>query len=82
MQEGISAPEPVVVASVTDARWADSGHTAIDCMVKFANHPFVSCAVPFHACADDPADYGRQLYADLTAGKYGPIADFEPENGA
>ncbi|HEC9484395.1 TPA: DUF4376 domain-containing protein [Salmonella enterica subsp. enterica serovar Orientalis] len=32
--------------------------------------------LPFTAAAHDPMDYGRQLYADLVAGKYGPVTPF------
>ncbi|OZU10007.1 hypothetical protein CCO48_24675 [Salmonella enterica subsp. enterica serovar Altendorf] len=32
--------------------------------------------LPFTAAEHDPMDYGRQLYADLKAGKYGSIAPF------
>ncbi len=32
--------------------------------------------LPFTAAACDPEDYGRQLYADLVAGKYGTVTPF------
>lgn len=32
--------------------------------------------LPFTAAEHDPMDYGRQLFADLVAGKYGPVAPF------
>lgn len=32
--------------------------------------------LPFTAAAHDPMDYGRQLYADLKAGEYGPVTPF------
>lgn len=32
--------------------------------------------LPFTAAAHDSMDYGRQLYADLVAGKYGPVTPF------
>ncbi|EMB3124702.1 DUF4376 domain-containing protein [Salmonella enterica] len=32
--------------------------------------------IPFTASPDDPEAHGRQLYADLKAGKYGPVAPF------
>ncbi|EFT2484890.1 DUF4376 domain-containing protein [Salmonella enterica] len=31
---------------------------------------------PFTAAEHDPMEYGRQLYADLKAGKYGPVTPF------
>lgn len=32
--------------------------------------------LPFTASEHDPMDYGRQLHADLKAGKYGPVTPF------
>ncbi|EKB5404991.1 hypothetical protein OOP60_005501, partial [Salmonella enterica] len=32
--------------------------------------------VQFTASPDDPEEHGRHLYADLKAGKYGPVAPF------
>ncbi|EJM1835422.1 DUF4376 domain-containing protein [Salmonella enterica] len=32
--------------------------------------------IPFTASPDDPEAHGRQLYADLKAGKYGPVGPF------
>ncbi|EAO9321200.1 DUF4376 domain-containing protein [Salmonella enterica] len=32
--------------------------------------------IPFTASPDDPEAHGRQLYANLKAGKYGPVAPF------
>ncbi|EDR5177345.1 DUF4376 domain-containing protein, partial [Salmonella enterica] len=32
--------------------------------------------LPFTAAESDPMDYGRQLFADLKAGKYGPVTPF------
>ncbi|EMD4188127.1 DUF4376 domain-containing protein [Salmonella enterica] len=32
--------------------------------------------IPFTASSDDSEEHGRQLYADLKAGKYGPVAPF------
>ncbi|MDJ3783450.1 DUF4376 domain-containing protein [Salmonella enterica] len=32
--------------------------------------------LPFTAAEHDPMDYGRQLFADLVAGKYGPVTPF------
>ncbi|ECC1695190.1 DUF4376 domain-containing protein [Salmonella enterica subsp. salamae] len=32
--------------------------------------------LPFTAAAHDPMDYGRQLFDDLKAGKYGPVTPF------
>ncbi|HAK3331918.1 TPA: DUF4376 domain-containing protein [Salmonella enterica] len=32
--------------------------------------------LPFTAAESDPMDYGRQLFADLKSGKYGPVTPF------
>ncbi|HAF1608639.1 TPA: DUF4376 domain-containing protein [Salmonella enterica] len=32
--------------------------------------------LPYTTAEHDPMDYGRQLYADLKAGKYGPVTPF------
>ncbi|AXC64657.1 hypothetical protein DOE63_02755 [Salmonella enterica subsp. diarizonae serovar 59:z10:-] len=32
--------------------------------------------IPFTASPGDPEEHGRQLYADLKAGKYGPVTPF------
>lgn len=60
---------------VTDPKWGDSAKTQIHCMVKFADH---AMPLPFNAMANDPYGYGRQIWLDLNAGKYGPIGDYVP----
>lgn len=37
--------------------------------------------LPFTAAPHDPADYGKQLYADLVSGKYGPVTPFTVTDG-
>ncbi|ECT1024006.1 hypothetical protein DPO11_29530, partial [Salmonella enterica] len=32
--------------------------------------------LPFTASENDSTDYGRQLFADLKSGKYGPVTPF------
>ena len=32
--------------------------------------------LPFLAHPEDPEAYGRKLYADLVAGKFGPVGDY------
>ena len=65
----------LTVKSVTGPRWANADHTTIGCTVQFNEIPE---ALPFGARADDSMDYGRQLFADLVAGKYGAIAEYSP----
>ncbi|MEM5366695.1 hypothetical protein V4C53_11710 [Paraburkholderia azotifigens] len=64
---------------VKSSVYADADHTAIRCEVLFEGLP---APVPFLAMASDCEAHGAQLFVDLVAGKYGPIADFEPEEGA
>ncbi|EIT2303704.1 DUF4376 domain-containing protein [Salmonella enterica] len=45
----------------------------INCLVHFESFDDF---IPFTASPDDPEAHGRQLYADLKAGKYGPVAPF------
>ncbi|EJP0285263.1 DUF4376 domain-containing protein [Salmonella enterica] len=45
----------------------------INCLVHFES---LDDFIPFTASPDDPEAHGRQLYADLKAGKYGPVAPF------
>lgn len=62
--------------SATYARWDNS---AIRCEVLFSDATSDSgdpVWLPYTATATDPADYGKQLFADLQAGKYGAVAGF------
>lgn len=63
------------VQNVTDPVYANEAGTAINCTVKFAEFP---APLPFTATSYDPDEYGRQIYADLIAGVYGPIAPYVP----
>ncbi|EJJ7187703.1 DUF4376 domain-containing protein [Salmonella enterica] len=45
----------------------------INCLVHFEGF---DDSIPFTASPDDPEEHGRQLYANLKAGKYGPVAPF------
>lgn len=60
--EDIQAPE-----------WANKGHTAINCRVKFAEFDEF---LPFTACPNDFEEHGRRIYSELESGKYGPVAPF------
>jgi len=61
------------IQTVTDPIYANEAGTAINCMVKFEEFP---TALPFTASPNDPEEYGRQLYANLVAGVYGPVAPY------
>ncbi|EDQ5707505.1 DUF4376 domain-containing protein [Salmonella enterica] len=45
----------------------------INCLVHFESFDGF---IPFTSSPDDPEAHGRQLYADLKAGKYGPVTPF------
>jgi hypothetical protein len=62
-------------STVSEPQWADTGHTGILCRVRFAAFDI---DVPFIAMSDDPHEHGRQIFAELIAGEYGPIADYVP----
>lgn len=69
------------MATIIDAKNAVyNENDTIDVDVLFADS-FESDGVtprylPFTAAEHDPIDYGRQLFADLKAGKYGPVTPF------
>jgi hypothetical protein len=65
----------MIIESVNNPIYANETNTAINCNVKFDTFPDY---LPFTATPNDPEEYGRQLYADLQAGKYGPIAPYVP----
>lgn len=59
--------------NVSNPVWFDADHTMVIVDVVF---PDLSVsAVKFNASPLDVMDYGREIYADLVAGKYGPIAE-------
>ena len=63
------------VQTVTDPIYADKTGNAINCMVKFVEFPD---PLPFTAASYDPEEYGRELYYQLVAGVYGPVAPYVP----
>lgn len=63
------------VDDVKNPKYVNAENTVIDCSVKFAEFPEY---VPFGATNYDPEPYGVQIYNDCVAGKYGPVAPFNP----
>ncbi|EAB2293854.1 DUF4376 domain-containing protein [Salmonella enterica] len=64
---------------ITDVRHAVYNEdSTIDCEVQFQgeNDGKTPVYVPFTASENDTTDYGRQLFADLKAGKYGTVTPF------
>lgn len=60
--------------NITDPHYTDTQKTAVSCMVSLDSAD--AELVPFTACVDDIEDYGRMLYQDLIAGKYGDIQPY------
>lgn len=61
---------PFEVTSVADPVWFDAEHTVIKCTVSFARGDTVE---GYAACSYDPEEHGRELFAAIVSGKYGPI---------
>jgi hypothetical protein len=72
-RQPVPPPDPFAVVACTDPKWADAAHTAINCQVTFAKF---GKPLEFIAMANDSENHGQSLYANLVAGKYGPIADY------
>lgn len=59
--------------SIANPVWIDATHTMIAIDIVF---PSLGVSpVKFNASPDDVMPYGREIYADLVAGKYGAIAE-------
>ena len=63
----------MIIESVISPSWANAEHTLITCTVK-AEH--FDTAIPFTASPNDVEVHGREIYADLVAGRYGEIAEY------
>ncbi|EBA4670312.1 DUF4376 domain-containing protein [Salmonella enterica] len=59
------------ILTAKDAVYTENG--LINCLVHFEGF---ADFIPFTASPGDPEEHGRQLYADLKAGKYGPVTPF------
>jgi hypothetical protein len=71
-----------ILTSLSNPRWANVEQTMIDCEITTSQ--FGDEVLPFTANQNDIAAHGRAMFADLIAGKYGPIAEYiappTPEN--
>lgn len=63
------------LTSLQNPRWVNSQRAEIDCEITTSQ--FGNEILPFTASANDTEQHGRSIFADIVAGKYGPIA--EPE---
>ncbi|ECF1922229.1 DUF4376 domain-containing protein [Salmonella enterica subsp. enterica serovar Newport] len=59
------------IIAAKDSSYTENG--LINCLVHFEGF---ADFIPFTASPDDTEEHGRQLYADLKAGKYGPVTPF------
>ena len=62
------------LTSLKNLRWANAEQTMIDCEITTSQ--FGDEVLPFTASATDCEAHGRAIFADLVAGKYGPISEF------
>lgn len=60
--------------SITKQVWYDAAHTMITVDIVFPS--LGASPVVFVASPKDGMEYGREIYADLIAGKYGAIAEY------
>lgn len=63
-----------LLTSLKNPKWANSDKTRIDCVITTSQ--LGDEFLPFTASANDVEAHGRAIFADLVAGKYGPIAEY------
>jgi hypothetical protein len=59
--------------SVANPVWFDAAHSMVVVDVVFPR--LGPKTVKFNASPNDSMEYGREIYADIIAGKYGSIAE-------
>lgn len=62
------------LTSLSNPRWANAEHTAIDCSITTSQ--FGEEVLPFTASSTDVEAHGRQIFADITSGRYGSVAEY------
>jgi len=62
------------LTSLSNPRWVNSEHTAIDCEITTSQ--FGDEVLPFTASENDIEPHGRALFASIVAGDFGPIAEY------
>ena len=65
-----------ILTSLISPKWADAGHTIIDCLITTSQ--FGDEVLPFTANPLDVEVHGREIFASILAGKYGPIGEYVP----
>ena len=62
------------ITNITNLTWANAEHTIVNATVTHSEFGIIS----FSASPDDVEAYGREIFADAVAGKFGPIAEYIP----
>jgi hypothetical protein len=62
------------LTSLSNPRWSNEEHTAIDCLITTSQ--FGNEILPFTASQNDVEEHGKQLFKDISEGKYGEIAKY------
>lgn len=62
------------ITSVLNPRWSNVEQTTIDCEITTSQ--LGDEVLPFTASLNDVEAHGRAIFADIIAGKYGPIAEY------
>jgi hypothetical protein len=70
----LEVPDRLQVIGARDPVWVDAEHTAIDLKVTFN----LLGEVAFTASPKDPEAYGRQVFKDAKAGRYGKVKPPSP----
>ena len=60
------------IKNVKTPQWANAEHTIIDVTLETDTYS----EIPFSASPDDVEAYGREIFADAVAGKFGPVAEY------
>ena len=64
------------LTSLKDPEWVDKQQTASNCWITTAQ--LGDEILLFTASPTDVESHGRAIFADIVAGKYGPIAEYQP----
>lgn len=63
------------ITACRNPRFVKPDQTSIFCEVCLDSVPQW---LPYHAMSTDPDPQGHQLFTDIVAGKYGPVAPYQP----
>ena len=62
------------ITNVTNPAWVNAEHTMVNATVTHSEFG----EIPFSASPDDVEAYGREIFEDAVAGKFGPIGEYVP----